>query len=185
MDHYRVYIQLIHAGDPPTASNRDKECPRAGSSTPSRSDCNILQLAGWNKGRRPNDPHLDREDFAIALDMLPGNTAPGPDGVPVDHNDGMAMVFWQSTIIVNGFSMVFFLQVNHCYRWFFNGFSHFNHWYQWFFRCFFYKWTIAIEWMVCGSPLTSMVYQWFWEKLKLVHKKGQKTKKSMICSTNT
>ena len=136
MDHYRVYIQLIHAGDPPTASNRDRECPRAGSSTPSRSDCNILQLAGWNKGRRPNDPHLDREDFAIALDMLPGNTAPGPDGVPVDHNDGMAMVFWQSTIIVNGFSMVFFLQVNHCYRWFFNGFSHFNHWYQWFFQWF-------------------------------------------------
>merc|ERR1712223_1079654 len=32
------------------------------------------------------------------------------------------------------------------------------------------------EWF-CGSPLTSMVFQWFWEKLMLVHKKRPKTKK--------
>ena len=39
----------------------------------------------------------------------------------------------------------------------------------------------TMEWLmvfVKVSPLTSMVYQWFWEKLKLVHKKGQKTKKA-------
>ena len=55
--------------------------------------------------------------------------------------------FCQSTIIVDGFSMVF-LHVNHWCQWFFNGFSDFNHWYQWFFQCFFSNPTIAIEWMV-------------------------------------
>ena len=44
-------------------------------------------LAGIKEGDT-NDPHFDREDFAIALDMLPGNTAPGPDGLPADHNVG-------------------------------------------------------------------------------------------------
>jgi len=92
--------------------------------------------------------------------------------------------FCQSTIAVDGFSMVF-LHVNHWCRWFFNGFSDFNHWYQWFFQCFFPIQPLPLNEWFCGSPLTSMVYQWFWEKLKLVHKKGQKTKKSMICSTNT
>ena len=108
------------------------------------------------------------------------------------------MVFCQSTIVVDGFSMVFlhvnhwcrwffngFFHVNHWRQWFFNGFSDFNHWYQWFFQCFFPIQPLPLNEWFCGSPLTSMVYQWFWEKLKLVHKKGQKTKKSMICSTNT
>ena len=91
------------------------------------------------------------------------------------------MVFqWFSnmwTIGVNGFSMVFLL-VNHWCQWFFNGFSDLNHWYRWFFQCFFYNQTIAIALMVCDSPLTSMVYQWFWGKWTLVHKKGQNAKKT-------
>ena len=82
----------------------------------------------------------------------------------------------QSTILVDGFSMVF-LHVNHWCRWFFNGFSDFNHWYQWFFQWFFPIQPLPLNEWFCGSPLTLMVYQWFWEKLKLVHKKGQKTKK--------
>jgi len=105
------------------------------------------------------------------------------DGRNFYHN-GMVNGFCQSTIVVDGFSMVF-LHVNHWCRWFFNGFSDFNHWYQWFFQCFFPIQPLPLNEWFCGSPLTSMVYQWFWEKLKLVHKKGQKTKKSMICSTNT
>ena len=86
----------------------------------------------------------------------------------------------------------FFLHVNHWYQWFFNGFLHVNHWCQWFFQWFFrsqplvrmvfpmvfYNRTIAIEWMVCGSPFTSMVYQWFWGKWTLVHKKRPKRKKT-------
>ena len=44
------------------------------------------------------------------------------------------MVFHISTIGINGFS---------------NGF---------------HRWTIAIEWMVFASPLTWMVFQWFWRK---------------------
>ena len=99
--------------------------------------------------------------------------------------------FCQSTIVVDGFSMVFlhvnhwcrwffngFFHVNHWRQWFFNGFSDFNHWYQWFFQWFFPIQPLPLNEWFCGSPLTSMVYQWFWEKLKLVHKKGQKTKKA-------
>ena len=81
--------------------------------------------------------------------------------------------FCQSTIVVDGFSMVF-LHVNHWCQWFFNGFSDFNHWYQWFFQCFFPIQPLPLNEWFCGSPLTLMVFQWFWEKLKLVHKKGQK-----------
>ena len=113
--------------------------------------------------------------------------------------------FCQSTIIVDGFSMVFlhvnhwcrwffngffscepsvsmvsqwfFLYVNHWCQWFFNGFSDLNHWYQWFFQWFFPIEPLPLNEWFCGSPLTSMVYQWFWEKLKLVHKKAKKQKK--------
>ena len=42
------------------------------------------------------------------------------------------------------------------------------------FQCFFPIQPLPLNEWFCGSPLTSMVYQWFWEKLKLVHKKGQK-----------
>merc|ERR1712218_127289 len=87
----------------------------------------------------------------------------------------------------------------HCSRWFFNVFFTCEPLlpmvFQWFFRfqplvSMVFQWFFPIqplplnEWF-CGSPLTSMVFQWFWEKLKVVHKKGQKTKKNMICSTNT
>ena len=85
--------------------------------------------------------------------------------------------FCQSTIIVDGFSMVF-LHVNHWCQWFFNGFSDFNHWYQWFFQWFFPIEPLPLNEWLYGSPLTSMVYQWFWEKLKLVHKKAKKQKKA-------
>ena len=91
-----------------------------------------------------------------------------------------SMVFqWFSnmwTIGVNGFSMVF-LHVNHWCQWFFNGFSDLKHWYQCFFQWFFYNGTITIEWMVCGSPLTSMAYQWFWWKWTVIHKKKAKTQR--------
>merc|ERR1712015_205435 len=70
-----------------------------------------------------------------------------------------------------------FFHVNHWRQWFFNGFSDFNHWYQWFFQCFFPIQPLPSNEWFCGSPLTSMVYQWFWEKLKLVHKKRPKNKK--------
>ena len=70
--------------------------------------------------------------------------------------------FCQSTIVVDGFSMVFFtceplvsmvfqwffLHVNHWRQWFFNGFSDLNHWYQWFFQ-----WFLTIE------PLP--LHEWF------------------------
>ena len=60
----------------------DRDCLRAGSSTPPGcSDCNILLLAGVKEGDM-DDPYFDHEDFAIALDKLLGNAAPGPDGVP-------------------------------------------------------------------------------------------------------
>ena len=85
--------------------------------------------------------------------------------------------FFMWTIGVNGFSMVF-LHVNHWCQWFFNGFSDFNHWYQWFFQWFFPIEPLPLNEWFCGSPLTSMVYQWFWEKLKLVHKKAKKQKKA-------
>ena len=71
--------------------------------------------------------------------------------------------FFMWTIGVNGFSMVF---------------SDFNHWYQWFFQCFFPIQPLPLNEWFCGSPMTSMVYQWFWEKLKLVHKKAKKQKKT-------
>ena len=93
--------------------------------------------------------------------------------------DGFSIFFFSCEPLVSMAShwFFFFLHMNHWCQWFFNGFSDFNHWYQWFFQCFFYKWTIAIEWMVCGSPLTSMVYQWFWWKWTAVHKKRPKRKK--------
>jgi hypothetical protein len=68
------------AGDSPTSAGRES-FPRAGGSTPGCSDCKILQLAGIREGDL-NDPYFDHEDFAIALDKLSGNAAPGPDGVP-------------------------------------------------------------------------------------------------------
>merc|ERR1712047_16834 len=100
------------------------------------------------------------------------------------------------TIVVDGFSMVF-LHVKHWCQWFFNGFLTCEPLvpmvFQWFFRfqplvamvfqCFFPIQPLPLNEWFCGSLLTSMVFQWFWGKLKLVHKKGQKTKKSMICST--
>ena len=59
------------------------------------------------------------------------------------HNDGMVMIFCDGTIAINGFFNGFatplpsplnvFLVIDHCYRWFFNGFPKF--WYdgqQWF-----------------------------------------------------
>ena len=70
--------------------------------------------------------------------------------------------FYIWTIGVNGFSMVFLISTI--------GINDFS-------NGFFYKWTIAIEWMVCGSPLTSMVYQWFWWKWTAVHKEKAKTQK--------
>ena len=85
-----------------------------------------------------------------------------------------------------------FLHVNHWCQWFFNGFftceSLASMVSQWFFRSqplvsmvfpmVFNNRTIAIAWMVCGSPLTSMVYQWFWGKWMLVHKKRPNRKKT-------
>ena len=56
--------------------------------------------------------------------------------------------FYMWTIGANGFSMVFQISTIGI-----NGFSN-----------GFHRWTIAIEWMVFASPLTSMVFQWFWRK---------------------
>jgi len=108
----------------------------------------------------------------------------------IDLNDGKIltmmewlMVFCQSTIVDDGFSMVFYMWTNgshvknHWCQWFFNDFFTYvplvSMVFQWFFRSqplvsmvfpmVFYKRTIAIEWMVCGLPSTSMVYQWFYE----------------------
>ena len=68
-----------------------------------------------------------------------------------------------------------FYQKYHCSQWFSNGFftceTLVSMVVQWFFRSqplvsmifpmVFYNRTIAIEWMVCGSPLTLMIYRWF------------------------
>ena len=85
--------------------------------------------------------------------------------------------FYMWTIGINGFSMVF-LHVNHWCQWFFNGFFRSQPFVSMVFPMVFYNRTIAIEWMVCGSPFTSMVYQWFWGKWTLVHKKRPKRKKT-------
>ena len=85
--------------------------------------------------------------------------------------------FYMWTIGTNGFSMVF-LHVNHWCQWFFNGFFRSQPFVSMVFPMVFYNRTIAIEWMVCGSPFTSMVYQWFWGKWTLVHKKRPKRKKT-------
>merc|ERR1712004_212561 len=79
----------------------------------------------------------------------------------------------------------------HCSRWCFNGFFTCEPLvlmvFQWFsrfqplvsmvFQCFFPIQPLPLNEWFCGSPLTSMVYQWLWEKLKLVQKKAKKTKK--------
>jgi len=53
------------------------------------------------------------------------------------------------------------------------------------FSCAFSDGTLYSYNWKCVFFMTSMVYQWFWEKLRLVYKKRPKNKKSMICSTNT
>ena len=39
----------------------------------------------------------------------------------------------------------------------------------------FHRWTTAIEWMVFASPLTSMVFQWFWRKRVMVTNGSKKS----------
>ena len=73
------------------------------------------------------------------------------------------------TIGVNGFSMVFQISTIGI-----NGFP-----------MFFSNPIIPIEWMVLWLTIDIDGLSIVWEKLKLVRKKGQKTKKSLICSTNT
>ena len=77
--------------------------------------------------------------------------------------NGFSMSFYLWIIDVNGFSMVFFWSVPLL---------------SMVFPMFFYNQTIAIALMVCDSPFASMVYQWFWGKWALVHKKGQNAKKT-------
>ena len=92
--------------------------------------------------------------------------------------------FYMWTIGIDGFSMVFF-HVNHWRQWFFNGFSDFNHWYQWFFQWFFPIQPLPLNEWFCGSPLTSMVYQWFRWKWTAVHKKRPKRKKTWFVKKKT
>jgi len=92
--------------------------------------------------------------------------------------------FSQSTIVIDGFSMVF-LHVNHWYQWFFNGFSDLNHLYQWFFQCFFTIEPLPLnEWFV-AHHLHRWFINGFGECERWFTKRGQNAKKHELFNKNT
>ena len=92
--------------------------------------------------------------------------------------------FYMWTIGINGFSMDF-LHVNHWCQWFFNGFSDLNHWYGWFFQCFFLQSNHCH--CINGLWLTIDIdgLSMVLGKVNAGSQKKAKTQKNMICSTKT
>ena len=73
-----------------------------------------------------------------------GDSLPHYDFRSLDHDDSKFFSMMEWLMVLSKY---------HCYRWFFNGFSHRNHRYQWFFNGFLTIQPLPLNEWYCSSPL--------------------------------